>query len=1074
MISKFFIRRPIVAIVIAILMVIGGLVSMLTLPTAQFPNIVPPEILVQATYPGADAKTLEEAVATPIEQQMNGVDNMNYMESTNASNGLTQLTVDFGVGTNSDTDQILSQLRVSQAQSQLPAEVSVAGLTVLKSLSSPLMLLAVSSPNSTYDGTFLANYAYINLVDDITRVKGVARVQVFGAGQYALRVWVKPDQLAKLGVTIPQITAALQAQNTVNPAGQIGGEPVPNGQQFTYTVRTQGRLVSAKQFGDIILRSNPDGSVLHLRDVARIDLGAQTYNLAGRFNSKPGAIMAVYQLPGSNAVQTAKDVRARMDQLVPTFPPDMRYDVALDTTAAVNAGIHEILVTLLIALVLVILVVYIFLQGWRATLIPLLAVPVSLIGTFMVFPLLGFSINTLSLFGLVLAIGLVVDDAIVVVEAVEHHIEEGMTPLEASYAAMEQVASPVIAIALILTAVFVPTAFIPGITGRLYQQFAVTIAISVIFSAFNALTLSPALCAMLLKPKKESKGPLARFFRSFNRGFARVTNGYVSTSGWLVRKSIVGILIIAVLSVFVLLLGSKIPGGFLPTEDQGYAFVNLQLPQAASLQRTSQAATSVENALHQVPGVESVTSVVGFSLLSQTQSTYNAFFFVTLKNWDQRKSKDEQFAAVQANLAKALGGVKQGIAFSFPPPAIPGLGSSGGVSLVLEDRSGGSDPNFLTTNLYKFLGAASKRPEIAAAIPTYYPAVPQLYVDVDREKVAQQQVNLADVYTTMQAFMGGSLVNYFNRFGRQWQTYVEAEGDSRTNIDNIGQFYVTAANGNRVPLSALATVRRVTGPEFTTRFNEHEAAQITIVGAPGYSSGQVMAALEQTFAKTMPPGMGYDYQGMSYQEKKAQESIPAWVVYSLSILFCFLILAAQYESWSLPFGVLLSTPVAIFGAYLALTLRRLENDVYAQIGLVMLIGLSAKNAILIVEFAKDEYAKGETIFNAAMNGARLRFRPILMTAFAFILGCVPLWVATGAGGVSRQILGTVVIGGMLAATLIAIFLIPVTFSLAERVASRFGADHSGSLDAKGHPDDALPPPHSIAADHNDPSHGGNA
>ena len=780
MISKFFIRRPIVAMVIAILMVIGGFVSLLTLPTAQFPNIVPPEILVQATYPGADAKTLEQAVATPIEQQMNGVDNMNYMQSTNASNGVTQLTVDFDVATNSDTDQILSQLRVDQAQSQLPTQVEQAGLTVQKSLSSPLMLIAIASPNATYDGTFLANYAYINLVDDVTRVKGVARVQVFGAGQYALRVWVNPDQLARLGVTVPQITQALQTQNTVNPSGQIGGEPVPSGQEFTYTVRTQGRLVTAEQFGNIILRSNADGSTLHLKDVARIELGAQTYNLAGRYNSKPSAIMAIYQLPGSNAVETAKQVRARMDQLAPTFPPDMAYHVALDTTAAVNAGIHEILVTLVIALVLVILVVYIFLQGWRATLIPLLAVPVSLIGTFMVFPLLGFSINTLSLFGLVLAIGLVVDDAIVVVEAVEKHIEDGMTPTEASYAAMEQVASPVIAIALILAAVFIPTAFIPGITGRLYQQFAVTIAISVLFSAFNALTLSPALCALLLKPKdnEKKKGLLGRFFEWFNRVFARATNGYVSGAGWLVRKSIVAVIIIAVLSAGVLLLGKAIPGGFLPTEDQGYAFVALQLPEGSSLQRTTAASQDVENALHKVPGVESVTSVVGFSLLSFTQSTYNAFYFVTLKDWSARKSKEEEFTAIQENLAKNLGGIKQGLAFSFAPPAIPGLGSSGGVSLVLEDRSGNSDPQFLTQNVYKYLGAISQHKDvIAAAIPTYYPAVPQLYVDVDREKVAQQQVQLSDVYTTLQAFMGGSLVNYFNRFGRQWQTYVEAEGD---------------------------------------------------------------------------------------------------------------------------------------------------------------------------------------------------------------------------------------------------------------------------------------------------------
>jgi HAE1 family hydrophobic/amphiphilic exporter-1 len=1036
--SKFFINRPIVAMVISIIMVIVGVVSMLSLPTSQFPDIVPPEVVVQATYPGADARTLEQSVATPIEQQVSGVDHMNYMYSTNANNGQTQLTVDFAIGTNPDIDQVLTQLRVSQATPQLPSQVNTAGVQVLKSLSSPLMLIALSSPNGTYDSTFLNNYAYINLADELTRLPGVARAQIFG-GQYAMRVWVKPERLAKLGVTVPQIISAMQVQNNVNPAGQIGGDPVPEGQEFTYTVRSQGRLSTPEEFGDIVIRSNPDSSLLRLKDVARIELGAQVYSPVGKFNGKPAAIMALYQLPGSNAVAAAENVTRRLNELKSTFPQDMIVSIPLDTTKAVTAGLHDIVKTLLIALVLVILVVYLFLQGWRATLIPLLAVPVSLIGTFVIFPALGFSINTLSLLGLVLAIGLVVDDAIVVVEAVEKHIEEGMSPKEASLAAMEQVSSPVIAIALILAAVFIPTAAVPGITGRLYQQFAVTIAISVIFSAFNALTLSPALCALLLKPKKEASGPLAGFFRWFNRTFERATDGYVSTSGFLIRKSGFALLFLAVISGGVYFVARDIPGSFLPTEDQGYLFVGMVLPNSASLQRTVQASHSVEKALLDTPGIESVISANGFSLLSFTQSTYNAFYFVTLKPWDQRKSKDEQYAAIQRNVAMRLGGIRQGIAFSFPPPSIPGVGSSGGVSAVVEDRSGG-DPQVLNDNLAKYIGELHKRPEIAQAITTYTPNVPQIFVDVDRAKALQDGVNLGDVYQTLQTFMGGYLVNYFNRFGRQWQTYVEAEGTSRTSIDNIGQFYVQNAAGSSIPLTALTSVKRITGPEFTLRYNEYAAAQIIVSGAPGYSSGQVTEALEDVFKKTMPTTMALDYQGMSYQEQQAKKGVSSSTIFGISLLFVFLILAAQYESWTLPFSVLLGTPIAVFGAFLALSLRGMENDVFAQIGLVMLIGLAAKNAILIVEFSRSEYLAGKSIYDAALAGARLRLRPILMTALAFILGCIPLWVASGAGGVSRQILGTVVIGGMLAASFIAIFIIPVTFAVVERVSHRFSKE----------------------------------
>ncbi|HVT18213.1 MAG TPA: multidrug efflux RND transporter permease subunit [Thermoanaerobaculia bacterium] len=1045
--ARFFIDRPIVAIVISVLTIILGLVAMTGLPISQFPQIVPPQIQVQANYTGADAITVEQSVATPLEQQMNGVDNMLYMSSVNSSDGAMTLRVVFDVDTDVNSDQVNAVNRVAQAQPNLPPDVNQFGLTYRKTTGTPLLLISLYSPKGTYNGLFLGNYALINVNDALYRVPGVGQVLNFGAAEYSMRIWVKADRLAKLGLTVGDLVQAVQRQSAVNPAGLVGAEPAPRGQEFTYGVRAQGTLATPEQFGQVVVRMNPDGSMVRLRDVARTELGALTYKQIGRFNGKPSSIIAIFQAPGSNALAVASGVKQAMRDLKQRFPADLDYAFSLDTTLPVTEGIKEIVKTLLGAIALVVLVVYLFLQNWRATFIPLIAVPVSLIGTFAVFPFLGFSINTLSLFGLVLAIGLVVDDAIVVVEAVEHNIENGMAPREATLAAMKAVSGPVVAIALILSSVFLPVALMGGIQGRLNRQFAVTIAISVLISAFNALSLSPALSALLLEPRRESTGLLGRFFARFNRGFARASRGYVSTSRLLIRKAAIGLLLLGGFALLAGGLGKSLPGSFLPDEDYGYFYLNVQLPDAASLQRTDAVCRKVEAILGATKGVRAYTTVGGFSLLSFVSASYYGFFFVALQPWDERGaglSAKEIVAHLNQEFRARI--PEANAVFGFLPPAIPGLGYAGGFSLWLQDRSGGS-VDFLYQNLQRFLAAARQRPELQNVNSVFRAGVPQVYVDVDRPKVVKQGVAVGDVYQALQAFLGGTYVNQFNRFGRQWRVFLQAEAEERLRPEDIGRFYVRNNDGNMVPLAALVNVRRVAGPEYTTRFNLFRSAQVTGSAAPGYSSDQARAALDAVARQVLPREMGFGWADLSYQEEKAAGTPGR--VFALSLVFVFLILAALYESWSLPFSVLLSVPVAICGAFAGLLLRKFDFDVFGQIGLVMLIGLAAKNAILIVEFAKLELDKGRPLVDAALEGAMLRLRPILMTSLAFIFGCVPLWIASGAGAASRQILGTAVISGMLAATGLAIFLIPVLFVVVERI--------SGAERRAGKPGGGAPP-----------------
>ncbi|MCC6132049.1 MAG: multidrug efflux RND transporter permease subunit [Acidobacteria bacterium] len=1027
--ADFFIRRPIVAIVIAIIIVLLGLNSLRGLSFEHYPFLAPPTIRVTANYPGASAVAVEQSVATPIEQEVNGVEGLIYMKSSNTSDGRMLLDVNFQVGTNQDMANVLTQNRVSSAQSRLPQEVVQQGITVKKQSPSILMLISVYSPKGTYDANFLTNYMGINIRDQILRIPGIAQVDLFGGTDYGMRIWLRPDRMAKLGLTPSDIMSAIKEQNLQAPAGRIGMRPSPQDQEFTYTVSAPGRLITEEEFANIIVRETETGGQVRIKDVGRVELGSQDYNSFGRLNGKPAGAVAVYLLPGANQLKAAETIYETMKTAKTFFPTDMDYTIVYDTTPAVEASIESIFHTFLEAVVLVTLVVFIFLQNLRATIIPLLTVPVSLIGTFIFFPLLGFSVNTLSMFGLVLAIGIVVDDAIVVVEAVMHHIEHGMTPRDATVQAMKEVSAPVVGIALILCAVFIPVAFIPGLTGQMYQQFALTIAISVLLSAFSALSLSPALSAMLLKPPKPARGPIGWFFKSFNKVFDKTTNAYVKGAQILVRRSILTIILVAVVAVGAGFFGGKLPAGFIPEEDQGILGVNVTLPPGASLERTNAVLTKVEEILAKTDGVESYQTVGGLGIVTNTFQPNFGTIFMRLKPWKERHGGALHAKGIMAKVQAEVARIPEAIIFPFNIPTISGFGASAGFNFVLQDRSGSLSVERLGELGQQFAAAARKRPEVGNIFTSFDPRYPQVNVVLDREKALKMGVPVNEAFQALASCLGGSYVNDFNRFGRLFRVYVQAEADYRRKPEDISNIWVRSKTTNdMIPLGTLVTVTSQGGTELTNRFNLLRSVELNGVPAKGFASGQTMAALEQVFKETMPAEMGFTYAQLSYQEKIAPPAGPTFVA---AIVFVFLLLAALYESWRLPWAVLLGSPLVALGAFFGVWLAGYDNNVYVQIGNIMLIGLAAKNAILIVEFAKAKNDEGMSVEESAITSARLRFRPILMTAFAFILGVIPLMKASGAGAGAQNVMGTAVFWGMLVATALGVFLIPGNFAFVE-------------------------------------------